>query len=60
MKLLVEFEIPPRPNFPENAESIVADTVQRVLRANTDPDCEVNVSLFVPSPPVNAHPFPTP
>lgn len=44
--LLVEFQIPPRPNFPADAESIVANTVLKVLRAATEADCAVRVSVF--------------
>ena len=44
--LLVEFEIPPRPHFPADAAGLVAATVLKVLRAQTEADCEVRVSLF--------------
>jgi hypothetical protein len=49
VSLLVEFEIPPRPNFPADAESIVANTVLKVLRSATEADCVVRVSV-VPAP----------
>ena len=49
--LLVEFEIPPRPHFPADAAGLVAATVLKVLRAQTEADCAVRVSLFpLPSP----------
>ena len=44
--LLVEFNIPPHRNHTAESASIVADVVQRVLRANTEPATEVSVALF--------------
>lgn len=58
--LFVEFNIPPHPNHTAECASLVADVVQRVLRANTEPATELCVSLFTPPPPAKAHPFPTP
>lgn len=55
--LLVEFEIPPRAHFPADAEGIIAATVLKVLRSQTDADCEVRVALVHPPAPANVHPF---
>ena len=60
VSLLVEFEIPPRPNLPADAERIVADVTARVLRAHTEADCAVRVSVLTPPAPAKPHPFPTP
>ena len=60
VSLLVEFEIPPRPYLPPDADALVAGVVLRLLRANTEAACTVRVSLFTPPAPANSHPFPTP